>query len=312
MTVLYIALAVLAIIFIGGGVFLFRLTSVRRPVDDMWDEALVKKNNYESLWDDIRRGRDWMNARGSTELELMSFDGKKLRGVLIPREDARGTIIFFHGWRSSWKLDFSAKLEYFNSLGLNIIMVDERAHGLSEGRYICFGAQERHDVLSWATYAAQLFGEEQPVFLSGVSMGSSAVLMAASFDFPAGVRGIIADCGFVRPYDIMECVMKKIGRFFPYKAALWLLNIFTHLFAGYGLRDCSTTQALESTRLPVLFIHGTADSFVPWEMSQRGYDACAGEKELILVDGADHALSWYVDPQRYKAAVEAFINRHLG
>ena len=311
MLVLYILLA-LFILIVLSGLFFLNYTSVRHKVDDMWDETLVRKHGYGELWESIRSGRDWLQAQAIKPLTAVAYDGKLLSGFLVPCDNARATIILFHGWRSSWKLDFCSVFEYYNSLGLNIIAVDERAHGESEGQFITFGIRERHDVLTWVTYAAQLLGEDEPIFIDGVSMGATTVLMAADFDFPANLRGIIADCGFISPYTIMDSVIMRANPHLPRKPILWLLNIFTQLFAGFSLNEHSTLQALRVTKYPVLMVHGTADSFVPYEMSQLGYDACTGDKELILVEGAEHGMSFFTEQDRLKVVLETFISKHIG
>ena len=310
MLILYILLALLFIV-LAGITVLFFYTCVGGKMDDMWDEALVRKHGFGMLWEDIRSGRDWLLKQPTEPLQAVSYDGKLLNGFFLPCENARATIILFHGWRSSWKLDFSSVFEYYHSLGLNIIAVAQRGQGESEGHFITFGVRERQDVLSWVTYAAQLLGEDEPIFLDGVSMGAATVLMAADFDFPANVRGILADSGFISPYAIMESVMSRVSKLIPVKSALWLLNIFTRLCAGFGLKERSTTQALSVTKYPVLFVHGLADGFVPHEMSEQNYESCSSEKELVLVEGADHALSFHTDKARVKAALEAFLDKHI-
>ena len=167
-------------------------------------------------------------------------------------------------------------------------------------------------MVSWATYACQLFGEEHPILLGGISMGASTVLMASGLDIPGNVRGIIADCGFSSPYDIMDCVIRTRFRGVPVRPTLWLMGIFTRIFAGFGLKEASTFDAVAKSKTPILFIHGTADRFVPPEMSERAYELCAAPKALVLIDGAGHGMSYPVDKERVTASLFAFINTNIG
>ena len=311
MIFLWIVLALFLLLFAAGAGILFYACG-RHKVPDLFDPDVLDKRGYSMVKDDVLAGKDWLERQETEELELMSHDGKLLHGLLVPCENARGTIILFHGWRSSWKLDFGSVLPVYHSLGLNLIICDQRAYGKSEGLYTCFGVKERHDVVSWATYACQLFGEEHPILLGGISMGASTVLMASGLDIPGNVRGIIADCGFSSPYDIMECVIRTRFRGVPVRPTLWLMGIFTRVFAGFGLKEASTFDAVAKSKTPILFIHGTADRLVPPEMSERAYELCASPKALVLIEGAGHGMSYPVDKERVTAALFAFINTNIG
>lgn len=141
-------------------------------------------------------------------------------------------------------------------------------------------------------------------------MGATTVLMASCFDFPANVRAIIADCGFTSPYDIAKSVLHRdyprlpVGLLFP------ICGLFTRLFAGFGLHDASTIDAVRESRYPILFIHGTGDTFVPCEMTKEAYAACTSKKELVLVDGAEHGKSYLVEKGRVEEALCRFLATH--
>ena len=138
-------------------------------------------------------------------------------------------------------IDFSIVLPYYFTLGYNLLAVDERAHGESEGTYITFGVRERHDVATWAAYAAMHFGPAHPLILDGLSMGAATVLMASELELPASVRGIIADCGFSSPYAIMKSVLHWRCPWLVSGPLLALTGVFTRLFGGFGLREVSAT-----------------------------------------------------------------------
>ena len=229
----------------------------------------------------------------------------------MQQPESKGTILLFHGYRSSWVIDFSIVLPYYHSLGYDLLVVDERAHGQSEGDYITFGVRERRDVVTWAQYAAMHFGPAHPLILDGLSMGAATVLMASELALPASVRGIIADCGFSSPYAIMKSVLHWRCPWLVSGPLLALTGVFTRLFGGFGLREVSATEAVAHTKLPILFIHGTGDQFVPCSMSQAAYDACTGEKRLILVEGAGHGQSYLVDRPRVQAAVREFLTDYV-
>lgn len=310
MTALWILLAALLVVLLAG-LGCFELACARRPQPDMADPAVLKQSKYAPLADEILSGIAFWRAQEPEDIFLPSFDGLRLHGQLVQQPESKGTILLFHGYRSSWAIDFSIVLPYYHSLGYDLLVVDERAHGQSEGDYITFGVHERRDIVTWAQYAAMHFGPAHPLILDGLSMGAATVLMASELALPASVRGIIADCGFSSPYAIMKSVLHWRCPWLVSGPLLALTGVFTRLFGGFGLREVSATEAVAHTKLPILFIHGTGDQFVPCSMSQAAYDACTGEKRLILVEGAGHGQSYLVDRPRVQAAVREFLTDYV-
>lgn len=258
----------------------------------------------------IRDGVAWFRSQKTEPVTITSYDGLRLDGCLLPAEveRPRGTIILVHGWRSSGYNDFCGAYAYYHNLGYRILNIFQRAHGTSQGWITCFGVKERYDCQSWARYIQERFGPEEDIFLSGISMGASTVLLAAGLDLPANVRGIVADCGFTSAWDEFAYVLPHYFHL-PARPILDIENGFCRLFAGFGFRDCSVPEALAQATIPVLFIHGGADDFVPIEMGRRNYQACAAPKELLIVENAGHGLSYVVEPERVKNAIENWFKK---
>ena len=300
----------LLLILAGVGSFLLDFTCGKRKVDDAWDPEYLRKRGLGSVAEGILAGKAWFDTQEKEELEIRSEDGLRLCATFLPHPAARGTLLLFHGWRSSWKVDFGMALPFYHSLGLNPLLVDERAQGRSDGKYITYGVWERRDLALWVGCMAGKLGKDAPLILGGLSMGAATVLMASELDFDGDVRGIIADCGFTTPCAIIRHVAGKT-KAIPLELSTMLLNIFTRLFAHFGLKDAGAPESLRKTKLPVLLIHGLADDFVPPEMSRENYAACASEKELVLVEGAGHGMSYPVDPERVRERIRAFVDRRL-
>lgn len=311
MLILIIALLVL-VVFIGLGLYLLDMSCGRKHHEtDYWDPKQLEEHGYGELKEVVLEGRDWFLAQEREDVECMSYDFKCLHGILLPNENARGTMILFHGWHSSYKLDFMSSVKLYYMLGFNLLIVEQRAHGESEGRYLSYGVKESRDVASWVTYAATLFGDEHPIFLGGVSMGASTVLMAADTELDGNVRGIIADCGFTSPYDIIECVVKADYKYLPAKPILAYIDLFARIFAGFSLKEKSTLTAVSKAKYPILFFHGKADGFVPYSMTVDAYNACISEKEIMLVPGARHGLSFIVEPEKYIEKISNFVDKYM-
>lgn len=238
------------------------------------------------------------------DVYITSHDGLRLHGCLFDRGKP-DTVICFHGYHSTSFGDFSIGGTFYLDEGYNVLFVDQRAHGRSEGKYIAYGVLERFDAQRWVEFIASR-GVDR-IFLSGISMGAATVLMASDLELPK-VVGIMADCGFTSPRAIIKKVMREQMHLPPYPI-LSLMNLWCRLLGRFSQTQWSTTQALAHTKIPVLLVHGTADDFVPCHMTRESYDACAGEKELILVEGAGHGLSFLVEPERCKAASRAFMER---
>ncbi len=241
-------------------------------------------------------------------VQIVSRDGLTLKGHWFPAEHAKRTLLMVHGWRSSWSRDFGICAEYFHQQGCNLLLIEQRGHGASDGDYIGFGVLERFDCISWLDYLRARWGEQLPIYLYGISMGAATVLMASGLKLPPCVKGIIADCGYTSPAAIRDHVLRKTGKHLR-ALVVRMAGRISRRRAGYGMEDYSTLEALKRNRTPVLFIHGSADRFVPMEMTVENYNACRAPRSILIVDGAPHAKSYLVAPEQYQAAAQKFFSR---
>ncbi len=239
---------------------------------------------------------------------IESRDGIRLCGHLFTAPVQKRIVICMHGWRSDWSFDFGGCADFFLEEGCTLLLPEQRCHGKSGGDFIGFGVYERYDCLDWIEYASTLF-PDTPIYLCGVSMGATTVLMTAGLQLPDCVRGVIADCGFTSPRAIWTHVMKnnlKISE----KLAYPIANFYVNKKAGYDGDGASTVDAMRECRVPVLFVHGDADSFVPPSMTLENYDACASDKTLFIVEGAGHGLSYYIETAEYQSHVRELFEKY--
>ncbi len=258
----------------------------------------------------IRTNMERIDRAPHTVHMVKSFDGLTLSARLYPAAQAHGTVLVFHGYRSTALRDYACAVDMYRGFGLDVLMVEQRCSGNSEGRHITFGIRERHDVLTWVTYLNEQFGSDRPLFLSGLSMGAATVMMATALPLPENVRGIVADSGFTTPADIIGTVAKRDFHL-PPCITVPFLNLTARLFGGFGLYEANALDALKNNRIPMLFIHGEADSFVPCEMSRRAFEVCASKKRLITVPGAEHGCGYLVEPERLTAALGKFFEENI-
>ncbi len=241
-------------------------------------------------------------------VHIENREGLKLYGHIFEASEQKRVVIAMHGWRSDWSFDFGGCADFFLQEGCTLILPEQRCHGKSEGEFIGFGVYERYDCLDWIEYAHSLY-PDTPIYLCGVSMGATTVLMAAGLDMPDCVKGIIADCGFTSPRAIWKHVMKNNFKISE-KLAYPIANFFVNKKAGYDGDGASTIDAMQKCKVPVLFVHGDADTFVPPSMTQQNYDACVSDKTLVIVEGAGHGLSYYVETERYQNAVKELFEKN--
>lgn len=244
------------------------------------------------------------------EVEITGFDGVRLVGHWKAPEHPRRVLVAMHGWRSDWKRDFALGSLFWEEEGCAVLYAEQRGQGQSGGDRMGFGLTERFDCADWAAWAAEKTGGELPVYLCGISLGAATVLMAGALPLPEQVRGIVADCGFTSPRAIWRHVAEHNLHLSYGLRAPYIDRVCRERFGldtGY-----STADALAENTRPVLFIHGAADTFVPVEMTYENYAACKAPKELLIVPGAGHGLSYWVEPDRYKRAVRDFWRRYDG
>ena len=290
-----ILIAILTVVF-------FKMAFIRGKVDDYMSKE-HSDPKLKALQVLMKNGVEWYFNYPKQSVYIKSYDGLKLHAELLKAEEPTDKIIIlFHGYRSVARNDFSCAIPYYNSLGMDILLVDQRAHGLSEGKLITFGVKERFDVRSWVNYVRELYGENKKIYLSGISMGSSTVMMASNL--VDNVDGIVADCGYTSPREIIEIVAKK--RYALPKWCVAPVGLAAKLFGGFDY-SYSAKTALAETKAPVLFIHGSADDFVPCYMTEQTYESCSADKKKVIVPDAPHGYSFLFAMDEVKSAIEGFV-----
>ncbi|MBQ7337619.1 MAG: alpha/beta hydrolase [Clostridia bacterium] len=238
--------------------------------------------------------------------EIVSFDGTPLTGHFVACEQPRRILVAMHGWRSSWSNDFAAIADFWKQSGCSVLYAEQRGQNNSGGDYMGFGLLERYDCLEWVKWVNETVNPERlPIYLCGISMGATSVLMASGLALPDNVHGVMADCGFTSPEAIWRQVVEKNFRL-SYKVRAATAEKICRQKIHMGANDVSTIDVLREGHLPVLFVHGSDDHFVPVEMTFENYKACAAPKRLLIVPGAEHGLSYFIDKESYEAASTAF------
>jgi len=271
-----------------------------------------RKNPYEIISpgyakykSDMLEEIRYMDELPFEEVEIRSKDNIMLNGRLYYNHPGAPIIIFFHGYRSCFQWDGYGAFKFCRLNQMNCLMVEQRAHGKSKAVSILFGIKERFDCQYWVNYIADRFGEEQKIYLSGVSMGSATVMMASDLDMPANVKGIIADCGYTSPTEIIVNTAQNGNM--PAAVLLPFAKLVFRIISGKSMDESKAIESVKATRIPMLFIHGENDDFVPLNMGKLLYSVCGSKKAMLIVPNAGHAVGSMENYELYEEAVKKFI-----
>ena len=302
MTIALLIVLIIVLLLLAGGYALFFIACVRINITPDPGQSKVLR----PIRDDILAGAQWFRDQHPERVQISSDDGLRLVGYFLPAYDAKGTLLLLHGYRSNPFNDFGYSVQYYHSLGWNILAVCQRSHGESDGKYITYGVKERFDVRDWALYLTDRFGPAHPIALVGISMGCATALMSLGTDLPENVKCVVADCGYTSPYEEFLHVYKTRIHL-PIHPLLDIAELFSKLFAGFGFKEYSTVTALKGNRRPVLFVHGEKDALVPIRFTVDNYAACSAEKRLITVPDAPHGMSYVYATETCQTAMRDFL-----
>lgn len=289
----------------AAGYFTFRMAVIE-------DNPQWKKERKEPDPDTEKGKRSLARKRAKEEADAIPYrnawitsdDRLKLHGRFYPNENAKRFVILCHGYHGSIAGDFAFILPMLKE-ECEILAVDERSMGESEGRYITFGAKEKNDILLWTEWVREHNEKDLPVYLYGVSMGAANVLMNADREI-SGLKGIIADCG----YTDMDSIIRDVQKAW-YKVSLKpvriSLDFWCRVLADFRMKDADALTALKHAKVPVLFFHGTKDRFVPPHHTKMNAEACASEHKTVYIENAGHGSSAQTDPRQYEQCLREFF-----
>lgn len=250
-----------------------------------------------------------LNDSNYTDEYITSSDKLKLHSYKVTNQNnSNKWVIAVHGYTSEG-INMSTYAKHYYDNGYNVLIPDLRAHGLSEGNYIGMGWDDRLDIISWINYILN----ENPnaeIILHGVSMGAATVLMTSGEEIPSNVKAIVADCGYTSVWDEFAYQLDDLFSL-PEFPILNVSSIVAKIRAGYFLGEASSLKQVKNSKTPILYIHGDKDDFVPYYMMEELYNATSSEKEMLTIEGAEHAKASEVDPETYWNTVNNFIIKYM-
>lgn len=306
-----LALVVIYNIFVYFFVFLPNFGRSRQERTEQGEiEFYGGEENYKKHLSDV----EYINSLELPLIETKSHDNLLLKAYLWQAEgEARGTALLMHGFHSGPVREFAYIAQIYHKLGYNVVMPFQRGHGMSEGDFVTFGIKEKDDVHSWLDKINSLYGEDKNIFVEGISMGCATVTMAAGQKLPFNVRGVVADCGFTQPYEIVRWTMVNKKHIWPGVANILLSSAewYCRHKGNFSLSEYSTLFALNKASVPFLFITGTEDHTVPYEMTMSNFflykQRFPDRARLVLFEGAGHAVSYMADSEKYEKEITRFV-----
>lgn len=294
-------IALLFVVSVGASFYFFHVAQIREEKSFINNNGRSKDNSlyaYEQSFDQLTKETLWMTNQGL-----------KQDAWYVPAETATNkTVIVVHGFTND-KEDMKPYAWMFHELGYNVLMPDNMSHGDSEGQIIGYGWNDRLNVIKWAEMLVEQNSDSE-ITLFGVSMGAATVMMASGEEsLPDQVVNIIEDCGYSSVWDELKYQAKEMYNL-PAFPILYEVSAISKIRAGFSYGQASSVNQLKNNTRPVLFIHGSDDTFVPTSMVYKNYQATQGEKELYIVKGAGHAKSFETDPQAYIEKISTFLKKY--
>ncbi|WP_042224445.1 alpha/beta hydrolase [Oceanobacillus manasiensis] len=305
-------LSILLIIDIVASFYFYNL-AIERNVKDFLQGNTDLEVSAEAM-DVFIEGdwREWVDDQEFEQWEMTSYDGLDLKGYYLPAEEQTNkTVVLAHGYLGNARDMGLYGQYYYEELGYNIFTADMRGHGNSGGDYIGFGWHDRLDYLDWMDRIVTETGEDTEIVMHGVSMGAATVLMASGEEeLQPNVKAIVADSPYTSVYDMFDY---QLGRMFhlPAFPILPSTSAVTKMKAGYSLKEASALDQVKKADVPILYIHGNADTFVPTKMTEDLLENTNSDAEMITFDGAGHGEAFVTQKERYVTRLNEFLGHYF-
>ena len=271
---------------------------------------------YEYMYDEYPFLRTWVDSldrRGALrDTVIAGRSGERLHALYIAApEPTDRTAVVVHGYTDEAVRMLMIGYLYNHDLGYNVLLPDLYGHGGSDGRAIRMGWLDRLDVLRWMEVANEIFGGDTRMVVHSISMGAATTMMVSGEELPSYVKCFVEDCGYT---SVRDQFAKELGERFglPAFPLLDVADLLCRVKYGWGFREASALEQVRKCDRPMLFIHGDADDFVPTSMVYPLFEAKPGDKELWVVPGAAHAMSYRDNREEYTQRVARFVERYVG
>lgn len=257
------------------------------------------------------KGIEFIKSTDTEYLTIRNSQNNVIASTFISSKDhSKKFVILSHGYRNYGIREFGSFFPFYYEQGINMLVIDHQAHGNSEGKYITFGYQEHLDLIRWIEYLVQNYGDDIEVYLHGISMGAATVCMASgSEELPIQVKGIISDCSYISASKQLIRTMKSFHTPLS-KTTYSLISKKLQAKCKANIDETNPIDAVKNCKVPITFIHGMNDTFVPTNDCVQLFDACSStDKDLVLIEKAGHAQSYWYAKDQYQQAILEILNK---
>ncbi len=256
------------------------------------------------------QGKDWFDNANKEKLVIKSSNANKNlhADFIFPEKESDVFVIIIHGYTSDPR-GMGIYAQKYHELGHNVLMPSLNGHADSEAGTVTMGWKDRLDIVDWVNFIAENYPESK-IILHGESMGAATTMMTTGENLPDNVKAAVADCGYTSVWDIFSNKIKNNFKMHEFPT-LYSANVVNKIYSGFDFKEASAVEQLKKSKTPTIFIHGDKDTFVPYEMLDRVYEACASEKEKITIENSPHARNACVNPELYWNSVIEFINKYI-
>lgn len=302
-------LTVLLIIVCGGAIYMFGVSLDRKvtPTDE--------EDAYAFLYDHDPSLKVWIDSlRQESALRdtfIVADDGSKLHALYVrSATDSPNTALIIHGYTDNSIRMLMIGHLYNKEMNYNILLPDLRAHGKSDGEYIQMGWKDRLDILKWIDVSKGIYGDTTNMVIHGISMGAATTMMTSGEDLPENIKCFVEDCGYTSVWDEFKHKLKdEYG--LPAFPILPATSLYTQMKVDWNFKEASSLEQIKKSKLPMFFIHGDKDTYVPTWMVNKLYEAKPGEKELWIVPGVEHANAYWDYTDEYVAKTNQFVSKYI-
>ena len=269
---------------------------------------LAKRKDRETMFNILRNTNayteDKFNSLKIENLEITSDDNYNLRDYYINKfKESKKLIIIVHGYtanhyRSAQYIDMFLKKEF------NVLLIDVRSHGNSEGTYATYGKKEIEDLDLWVNFMREKIGQDAFIGIHGHSMGAATVLMYSEIG-ENKVQFIISESPYSTGKDIIRYQFKKANT--PFFIIYRLVDKKIKKTCGFSMGDISPMDAVKKSNIPTMFVHGDKDEKIPYTMTVDMYNMKKGKKKLFIVEGADHIQCYSINKKTYEKEIYEFL-----
>ena len=247
----------------------------------------------------------WFEEHKGEDQTITTEKTGRIHAYIFPADaPSKKWAVCCHGYNSA-PSSTALFVKHYHDMGFSCICPSLRGWGNDETRYCTMGWHDKDILIAWVNEIVRRDPEAE-ILMHGYSMGAVTTMLATGEPLPPNVKAAVADCGFTNCWEQYSHVIKSYTGL-PSFPLLNAVNLVSILRGNFNIRKNSPIDAVARSVTPTVFLHGTADDFVPFAMMEPLYNACAAPKAMQAIEGAFHATASVKDPELYWKTVDGFI-----